>query len=89
MNSYLKHIEHTELITEIDATLTTGDLDYPGTAIEVRSADAEDRELFHVVVDGKGRQQVLFYAHDANYRIPLDRLSDIISKAKTEVHMTE
>ncbi len=58
--SYSKTIEDTRLVRDIEVTLTSGDLDYDGMALEVY--DEYDNELFHVVVDAKGNRQLLFLA---------------------------
>ncbi|NLF33279.1 MAG: hypothetical protein GX591_20635 [Planctomycetes bacterium] len=87
MKSYSRHIEDTELVTDVECTLTTGDLDYPGTALEVLAPDGS--ELFHVVVDGKGQRQVLFYARDTDFRMPLELLDKILLAGKEKVHYQE
>ena len=83
MKSYMDFIEGTRLIDEIDAVVTTGDLDYPGTAMEIREAGGD--ELFHIVVDASGAMQVLFLPHGAGYRLPLSKIEAIIVKSKEEV----
>jgi hypothetical protein len=71
---------------DIAVTLTTGDVDYPGTALEV---DAESRELFHVVIDQNGEMQALFIAQNKDYRISIKMLERIIESAKEEVRYIE
>lgn len=49
---YSEFIESAPLVEHIDTIVTTGDAEYPGTALEV--CDQDGRELFHVVVDLTG-----------------------------------
>ena len=83
MRKYINTIMQARLVRTVDTCLTTGDLDYPGTAIEVR--DNEGEELFHVVVDSTGERQVLFFPVGASYRLPLDVLERVLSSAKEKV----
>ena len=83
MRSYLESIEQTRLVANLQSCTTTGDVDYPGTALEITDQDGND--LFHVVVDGKGEQQVMFFATKDNYRLPLEILERIIARAKEVV----
>ena len=83
MSSYLESIEQTRLITNLQSCTTTGDVDYPGTALEITDQDGND--LFHVVVDGKGERQVMFFAARDDYRLPLETLERIIARAKEVV----
>lgn len=46
--------------------LTTGDVDYPGTALEVY---IDNKELFDFVVDETGERQVIIYSNNALYRL--------------------
>lgn len=82
--SYLEFIMNARLIRdeEVEVTLTTGDVPYPGTSYEVTSGDDE---LFYIVVDESGNQQMLFLAHDSHYRLSLSLLERIVSAAKEKV----
>lgn len=82
--SYLEFIMNTRLIRdeEVEVTLTTGDVPYPGTSYEVTSGDDE---LFYIVVDESGSQQVLFLAHENHYRLTLSLMERIVSSAKEKV----
>ena len=84
MKSYLGTIEQTRLIADVQTCTTTGDVEYPGTALEV--TDQEGNELFHVVVDGTGERQVMFFAAEDDYRLPLEVLERIIARARDVVH---
>ena len=86
MNDYTKMIAATPLITEIESTTTSGDLDYRGTAMEV--ATSEGDELFHVVVDGSGQTQFLFFRSEGNYRLPLELMQRVIDAAQQCVRVT-
>lgn len=86
MKKYLDFIEETRLISEIESCTTTGDLDYPGTALEIR--DKDDNELFHIVTDSTSERQIIFFAQDKNFRIPLNLMEKIIKKAKEIVICT-
>jgi len=55
MTTYMQRIEATPIVKDVEVTLTTGDLDYDGTALEV--SDESGNELFHVVVDSNGERQ--------------------------------
>lgn len=76
-------IEKARLYQAVDSTITTGDLDYEGTAMEVVSDCGE--EIFHVVVDRDGQRQVLFFRSDFDFRLPLEVLEEVIQKAKREI----
>jgi hypothetical protein len=56
--SYDSIIKKARLLREVKSTLTTGDLEYPGTALEVY--DEQGNEMFHVVIDMEGEIQILF-----------------------------
>ena len=84
MKTYSQKIEDTELISFVETCTTTGDLDYDGTAMEITSSN--NRELFHVIVDSKGIQQVLFWEHKTPFRMNLKDLENIITRAKEVVH---
>jgi len=83
MSRYLEWIEQARLVDVVKSTSTTGDVEYPGTALEV--ADVDGRELFHVVVDASGRRQVLFLATPDNYRLPLELVERALAGAKEVV----
>jgi len=85
MRSYLDFIAGAELFCRVDTMITTGDSEYPGTAIEVRNEAGE--ELFHIVVDANGTQQILFFARESNYRLPLGELEEIVARAKKIVRV--
>lgn len=79
---YLEFIEQVPLVRNVDSCTTTGDVDYPGTAFEVRVPDGD--EIMHVVVDGAGEQQFLFLGQQP-FRIPLELLEQILARAKEVV----
>jgi hypothetical protein len=79
---YLDFIEQAPLIREVDSCTTTGDLDYPGTALEIRVPNGD--EILHVVVDGSGEKQVLFVLNGP-LRVPLELLEQILETAKNVV----
>ena len=85
--SYLEFIESAKLFERVETTLTGGDVDYNGTALEVNSEKGE--ELFHVVVDSKGEQQVLIFRGEGNYRIPLKIFNEIIEVSRKKVNALE
>ena len=87
MTSYMQKIEGTPLIADVDTTLTTGDLDYDGTALEV--CDKSGNELFDVVVDSRGEKQLWFLPSDRGYRIPLELLERIVETAKQKVKLVD
>ncbi len=80
MSRYLELIEQARLVGSVESCTTTGDVDYPGTALEI--ADPNGKDLFHIVVDGRGQRQILFFAAQENYRLPLEILEQIIVRAK-------
>lgn len=83
--SYLDVIESARTVREedIESCLTTGDDDYPGTALEI--TDKEGNELFHVVLDSQGERQILFWPQGTPYRLPLDLVDKIVTVAKEKV----
>lgn len=83
MSRYLELIEQARLVEEVASSTTTGDVEYPGTSLEI--ADDGENDLFHIVVDRKGQRQVLYFAICENYRLPLDLLERIIARAKETV----
>lgn len=87
MKSYLEFIEQTRLVAEVESCTTTGDVEYPGTALEI--ADQYGKDLFHVVVDSKGQRQVMFFAVKEDYRLPLEVLEKIIARAKEVVELVK
>lgn len=80
---YIDLIENTPLVRQVDSCTTAGHLDYSGTTFEVSEPDGE--EIFHVVVDLAGEQQVLFFERKGRVRMPLVLLEQIIAKAKDVV----
>lgn len=80
---YLEFIRKTRLIRddEVEVVLFTGVAD-PASTLEVI---AGDDELFYIVVDESGDQQVLFLARDNDYRLSLSLLERIVSAAKENV----
>ena len=87
MKSYSDTIKSIELIESLECTQTGGDMDYDGTALEVESV--EGKELFHVVVDEKGVQQVLFWAQSEPYRLNLEELAHLLVRAKEIVRRVD
>ncbi len=87
MRSYLELVEQTRLIARVQSCVTTGDVEYPGTALEI--ADQDGCDLFHVVVDRNGQPQVMFFASEDDYRLPLGVLEEILAKAKDLVKSSE
>jgi hypothetical protein len=77
---YKKIIENAILINDIESNTTTGDLEYPGTALEICNKEGED--LFHFIVDGNGDIQALFFANKYDYRIPVELLEKIVAKSE-------
>ena len=84
MRRYSETIEQIRLVREVQSCTTTGDVEYSGTALEI--ADEEGNELFHVIVDMKGERQILFLPTTQGYRIPLDLMERILTKAKDVVN---
>ena len=83
MRSYSEIIASARLITDVKTESTSGDLEYSGTALEV--GDQDGVELFHVVVDEKGERQLLFFSSERDYRMPLELLERLLSRAKKVV----
>lgn len=83
MTTYAQRIENTPLVANVETTLTTGDLDYDGTALEV--CDELGNELFHIVVDSNGERQFRFFRANGDYRLPLELLEKIVRAAKEKV----
>lgn len=83
MTSYLDLITQARLIDRVESCTTTGDVEYPGTALEVTDPDGAD--LFHVIVDQSGQRQVLLFAAKESYRLPLEVVEQMIAKAKETV----
>jgi hypothetical protein len=80
---YLELVERARLVDDVKSCTTTGDVEYPGTALEVTDGDGKD--LFHIVVDGKGQRQVLFFAAEENYRVSLEVIERILARARETV----
>jgi hypothetical protein len=87
VNDYTRFIEAAPLISQIESTISSGDLNYQGTAMEVSTTDGD--ELFHVVVDGNGQIQFLFFRSEGNYRLPLDVMQRVIDSARQCVRVSE
>jgi hypothetical protein len=87
VNDYTRFIEAAPLISQIESTTSSGDLNYQGTAMEVSTTDGD--ELFHVVVDGNGQIQFLFFRSEGNYRLPLDVMQRVIDSARQCVRVSE
>lgn len=84
---YIEVIRHARLIDDVDSVMTTGDVEYSGTALEI--SDKNGIELFHVVIDDAGDTQVMFFASDAPYRIPVGLFERILIRAKETVRKVE
>jgi hypothetical protein len=87
VNDYTRFIEAAPLISQIESTTSSGDLNYQGTAMEVSTTDGD--ELFHVVVDGNGQIQFLFFRSEGSYRLPLDVMQRVIDSARQCVRVSE
>ena len=87
MTSYMRRIERTPLVANVETTLTTGGVDYDGTALEV--CDDSDTHLFHIVVDPHGERQILFFGSAGDYRMRLELLEKIVETAKEKVRMID
>lgn len=87
MSSYMHLIESTPLVSRIEITTTSGDVEYDGTALEV--TDQKGNELFHVIVNATGDRQLLFFRSEGNFRIPLRFVEDVIEVAKEKVHLLD
>lgn len=83
--AYSEFIKRTPLVRDEDVVVvqTTGDADYPGTSLEVSCGETE---LFHIVVDDNGVQQVIVFPQREHYRMDLSTLDAIILAAKGRVH---
>jgi len=84
MSRYAKMISNTPLIEKVDSAITTGDLEYDATALEI--SETNGNELFHVVIDQNGNRQCLFFRSEGDYRIPIELLEKIIEVGKTKVN---
>jgi len=80
---YSSFIREAKLIDDVESTTTTGDIEYQGTALEIY--DPQGKELFHIVVDDEGKKQVLFLENQNKYRIPLELMERIITRAREVV----
>jgi hypothetical protein len=81
--TYIDFIEKTHLLDSFESTLTTGDLEYNGTALEI--SEKGKGELFHIVLDKNGNRQILFFSNVEDYRMSLDELERLIQFAKRNV----
>jgi hypothetical protein len=84
MSTYSDFIAAARLVDTLDYTITTADADYPGTAVEI--CDADQKELFCIVIGPTGKLEVLFLENDT-YRIPLETLEATLLKAKRDVRL--
>lgn len=84
MTTFMQRIEGTPLVANVETTLTTGDLDYGGTALEV--CDESGKELFQVVLDSNGHRHFRFFGSDGDYRISLELMEQIVETAKEKVN---
>ncbi|WP_020593620.1 hypothetical protein [Kiloniella laminariae] len=80
MTKYKDIIESSLLIEKYDSCLTTGDIEYEGTALEIMDQNGE--EIFHIVVDNRGVLQVLMFPRDEPFRLDLDMLIEIMVNSK-------
>ena len=88
MTDYTGYIRRTRLIGELDYLLTTGDLEYCGTAIEV--LDGQGVHLFHLVIDEETREtHVLFLSHSENFRLSISQVKRMIEVAESKVRPLE
>lgn len=88
MSDYTEFIRRAHLISQLDYLLTTGDVEYCGTAVEVR--DESERELFHLVLDeSTGEVQVLFLAHSQDFRLSISQLKQMLEVAESQVRLVE
>lgn len=81
--SYDSLIKEARLVNKVESTTTTGDVEYAGTALEIY--DEQGRDMFHIIVDTHGERQILFFAREENYRMPLKLMEEILSKAREVV----
>ena len=83
---YNDYINSIQLIDDhIETTLTTGDVDYPGTALEVFIGKSE---LFNFIISEKGEHQVIVYSNDDfSYRISLNVFEKLLLIAKEIVRL--
>ena len=81
--SYDSLIKKARLVNKIESTTTTGDLEYAGTALEI--CDEQGEDMFHIIVDMQGERQILFFAREESYRLPLKLMEEILSKAREVV----
>jgi hypothetical protein len=66
----------------LEATLTTGDASYPGTAVEVCNETGAD--LFHFVIGPDGKREVVFFTTES-FRISLQEMETLVAKARLVV----
>jgi hypothetical protein len=86
VSKYLAFVERTRVVDRVEACVTGGDVEYPGLVVEI--CDPEGRELFHVIGDGKGGCQLLVFAAQDHFRLPLDVLEPLLARAKSVVART-
>ena len=87
METYSQLIDRARLISNTELEVTTGDVEYTGTAIEV--SDEKGEEICHVVVDSGGEQQLLFFSCEKNFRVPLSEMQRILTMANQHVKQIE
>lgn len=85
MKRYSETIGEARVVRDIQSCVTTGDLEYSGTALEI--SDDAGAELFHIVVDSSGERHILFFPSSAGYRIPVDVMERVLAKAKDLVNV--
>ena len=85
--SYDSLIKKARLVNKIESTTTTGDVEYGGTALEI--CDEEGKDMFHIIIDIHGERQILFFAREGNYRLPLKLMEEIITNAREVVKKVE
>lgn len=83
MPGLLEFVESIRLLDAVEAVVTTGDAEYPGTTMEV--TDSAGNDLFHFVVDQRGERQLLVFPSESPYRLSLDRLERLLARAKQTV----
>ena len=84
--NYQQIIARAKLFGDLSYEITTGDADYPGTALEV--SDKSGVEILHIVLGDGGELQFLFFPISENFRIPVSVMDEMISKAKEVVKNT-
>jgi hypothetical protein len=83
--NYKTFINEAQLIKKPHFIITTGDPDYPGTALEV--FDNDENEIFHFVVNQKGEKQLLFFGNKKNFRLSIEDMEFLINNAREKVKL--